>query len=325
MAQPIPVFLTLHAEPDGLYLKQSENGGWIGLERALDFVQELRDQNALTDVNFIWLLRADPQIDIVYGDAGWGFKTYKSQITRLLEAGDQAGIHVHPYRLIGDEWKWVQDFSDQDWMSHCVKMAVDTFKENLQMQPLSLSIGPNSTSTRVVNNNRALGLRYDFTISHNGKKVFNQSKGEIKGEMNWFKELPAQPYVPSFENLAVEDPTLDDYYMIPVHYFRFLFSRNRVRAAAKRLLKGKSSYSMIKPSLRMPPEIFRQIFEMAAERGLKYLVIDTRTHAFCTSEAREVIRENVNYLTSLNGSSVKVVLPEQYVPNSRSLVVAKNN
>lgn len=307
---PLPVYITFHVEPNELYLKQGQKPDWIGFEQGFELMERIREQSWFDqDIKFIWLVRADPQIDMVYGGASWGLKKYREQLKQLTAHADDLGIHVHPYRLQRDSYRWVQDFSDDEWLQHCISTAYESFSKEMHYEARCMSIGPNSTSTAIVNYCRELGIKYDFTPSHNGKKDFNQAPGEIKGAMNYYKSLPPYPYTPSREDIRKEDKASEDYYIIPVHYFMRDHGFMNIKGIAKKLLMGKSDYRKIKPSLSMQPRLFKDTFNLAQKRKLQYLLIDTRTHVFAQDRQRESIRENLRYLSELNGQHIEVRTP----------------
>lgn len=309
----LPVFVTFHAEPDGLYLNRSDAVPWEGFEKTFDFIKGMRDEGIIQELNFVWLLRADPQIEIIYEDVAWGFKKYASQFNKLASMGDELGLHIHPYRLKGKGYEWVQDFTDTKWMSHCILTGFKAFDLFFNRKPNSLSIGPNSTYNDVVQTCRSLGLKYDFTLSRNGKKDFNQEHGDIKGKMNWIKDLPGYPYTPSKSDITKESKDREDYFLIPVQYFTFQHGFLNWKGLVKKLLFGQSDYRRLKPSLSMNPDRFKNCFTMMKKEGMEYLLIDTRTHVFTQKKAEENIRANLLYLQEMNGSSVSVVTPSSGV------------
>lgn len=310
MNKRLPVFLSFHVEPNGLYIDKEERVNWTGFEKAFESIEKLRTSGLIEhDIKFIWLVRADPQIKIVYGDEGWGLKNYESELSKLYDSGDDIGIHVHPYRLTGDDNDWVQDFSDEDWICNCVTMAFNSFKSVRGIPPLSMSIGPNSNTTKVVNHCRKLGIKYDFTLSHNGKKSFNQKPGEIRGAMNWQKKLPLYPYTPSKSDLAIEEDNGDGFFIIPVHYFSLNHGVMNIKGLVRKLVNGKSDYRKVKPSLSMDPALFKSILSNTEKRKLNYLLIDTRTHVFDQPKQLKNIIENLKLLNDLNGQSIDIVTP----------------
>jgi len=49
-------------------------------------------------VHFSWFLRMDPQITHTYGSPDWVVTRYPKLIEGLDAAGDELGLHVHPWR-----------------------------------------------------------------------------------------------------------------------------------------------------------------------------------------------------------------------------------
>lgn len=48
-----PVFITFHAEPDGLYLDKSDDIPWKGFEHAFNFIQNIRKEGLIEQLNFV--------------------------------------------------------------------------------------------------------------------------------------------------------------------------------------------------------------------------------------------------------------------------------
>jgi hypothetical protein len=315
MKDLLPVYITFHAEPNEFYLELDQPNPWTGLENALHFIGQLRERKSISeDIKFLWLIRADFQIEVVYGDAAWGLKKYTKEMKQMESLGDEFGIHVHPYRLDDSKEGWVQDFSDEQWISECVTMAFDSFQSVRKSDPLYISIGHNSTSTKVINHCRDLGIKYDLTLSHNGKKHFNSRKGEIIGDMQYYSKLPDGPYTPSRADMSIEDKSECDFWMVPMHYYLRRQGFLNYKGIIKKMLLGETDHRKVKPSLSMPPGLFGWILKQTHKRNLKYMLIDTRVHIFDRPEARENVAANLKMLSDLNGKTIRVKFPTMKEP-----------
>lgn len=245
----------------------------------------------------------------MYKDISWGIKKYASRFEKLQKAGDELGLHIHPYRQKDEGFEWIQDFSDTKWMSHCTTEGFNAFEDLFKRKPHSLNIGPNSTYAEVIETCRSLGIKYDFTLSRNGKKAFNQTSGEIKGKMNWVKDLAGYPYTPSKTDITKESEDREDYFLIPVQYFTFPHGFFNTKGIAKKLLYGQSDYRRLKPSLSMKPGRFKKVFELMRKQEMEYQMIDTRTYIYTQKHIHENIRANLLLLQEMNGKSISVVTP----------------
>ncbi|MEL6538161.1 MAG: hypothetical protein AAFQ98_22270, partial [Bacteroidota bacterium] len=260
MSQNLTAFVTFHAEPNELYLKPGDTSPWTGFDEGFATVERLRNEVIIKEeMKFVWLFRADPQIEFIYGDVSWGLKRYAKEIEQLMKRGDEVGIHVHPYKWLEDQKRWIQDFSDEDWICHCVSQAFHSFQDQFQRKPESMSIGPNSTYTQVANHCRDLGIKYDFTLANNGKKAFNQARGEIKGEINWVQKLPSSFYSPSRADVTQQAAEPDHYHVIPVQYFKRKVGVMNYKGMLSELSPEKANKLKIKPSLAMPQNVFKEV------------------------------------------------------------------
>src|SRR6185436_11075539 len=95
---PISVTLAIDIEPDARMIARHESGGWKGFERLVETLRSLRRSlpgKGGNPATFTWLLRADPQIRLAYGDAAYAFRRYRSVLDEFAGAGDDLGLHTH--------------------------------------------------------------------------------------------------------------------------------------------------------------------------------------------------------------------------------------
>jgi hypothetical protein len=76
----IPVLLMVDVEPSGFFIPRDRPDPWLGFERGLEIMDDIRGmlgRRTGRPGQFTWLVRADPQIEEVYGSAAWAFDSYR--------------------------------------------------------------------------------------------------------------------------------------------------------------------------------------------------------------------------------------------------------
>src|SRR4030095_6131268 len=127
---PIPVIFCVDVEPDPRQVRRDAREPWLGYQFTRRYVRELRPRiEALTcaRAHFSWFLRMDPQVAEPYGSATWVVDTYRAHMDEIQRAGDEIGVHPHPYRWLERERAWLQDFGDQPWVEDCLAISLEAF------------------------------------------------------------------------------------------------------------------------------------------------------------------------------------------------------
>ncbi len=183
MDKSIPILLEIDVEPDGHFLDPVLPGSWDGVEAGFEFLERLR--SSLSDgwpARFVWLVRADPQIDQCYGGPDWGLRQYASDWQRLRGVGDELGVHVHSYLWDGVVGQWAVDFNGDDWTTHCLGMAVEAFHHHFHELPETYSIGMNWTSAGLRQHAADMGLQRELgVVAGRCAKPFPQHMGRFRG------------------------------------------------------------------------------------------------------------------------------------------------
>lgn len=98
---PIPVVLGVDVEPDDRSVDLADPS-WRGTEAFLRRWPELEARLAAASgggrIPLTWFPRADPQVAKCHGDASFALRHFSPHWEAALQAGDEMGLHMHPWR-----------------------------------------------------------------------------------------------------------------------------------------------------------------------------------------------------------------------------------
>ncbi|MEX2080368.1 MAG: hypothetical protein WEC33_02040 [Dehalococcoidia bacterium] len=201
---PIPVALCFDVEPDELEVAL-EPRPWLGFERLLDRIDRLRREVEIASgrpATFSWFLRMDPQIATSHGDAAWVVQRYGDALDSLRAAGDTIGIHPHAWRWSDRSRRWIVDHGDLDWVEHCLRLSIDTYRRTMGESCQAMRFGDRFTDARIVQLAAALGIRYDVTLEPGSHGARSPRPGTVAtGRIPSQTMAPREPYRP-----APDDP-----------------------------------------------------------------------------------------------------------------------
>ena len=174
---------------------------WLGYEFTQRYLRDLRPRiEALSGApaHFSWFLRMDPQVAEPYGSATWVADSYRAHMDEIQRAGDEIGVHPHPYRWLEDERVWLQDFGNQAWVDHCLRMSLEAFAAAFGRPCLSLRFGDRWLNTHTVNLAERLGVRFDLTVEPGAPPLPTLMDDErTSGSLPGYRRMPRSPFAPS--------------------------------------------------------------------------------------------------------------------------------
>ena len=197
----IPVIFCVDVEPDPRQVNRDTREPWVGYEATQRYMRGLRPRiEALTGApaHFSWFLRMDLQIAGSYGSATWVADAHRAHMDEIQQAGDELGVHPHPYRWLEDEGAWLQDFDNQTWVDHCLRMSLEAFATAFRRPCLSLRFGDRWLNTETVNLAERLGVRFDLTLEPGAPPLPSLVPGErTSGVLPGYERVPRAPFTPS--------------------------------------------------------------------------------------------------------------------------------
>jgi len=160
----LPVVLCVDVEPDTREIELGEQA-WLGFERLLERLPELRRRLGVLvrgGVRISWFVRADPQVEIVHGSAGWAFERFATELETLRRAGDEIALHVHAWRR--DKDGWLVDHGDAQWVTRCVLTGLEAYRSAFGSAPASYRGGDRFITGEVVAMLESAGVSADVTL-----------------------------------------------------------------------------------------------------------------------------------------------------------------
>src|ERR1044071_4522952 len=166
MQRTIPVIICMDVEPDVRELDLRARADWKGFEESLPFIEALRarPRSSARARNFSWFVRMDPQVETVYGTAGWAATKYAEAFARLHTAGDEIGLHTHAWRWDAQRRRWVVDQGDAEWVGHCLRTSFRAYEEAFGRACDSFRFGDRWMSDEALAFVERMGVRFDLTV-----------------------------------------------------------------------------------------------------------------------------------------------------------------
>ncbi len=218
MSDNLPVVLCIDAEPDPRLLASRSPAPCRGLEQLHALEPGLRDQlseAADCAARFSWCLRIDPQMEEAYGSPTWMVTQYESAWSRLLDHGDDLGIHPHTWRW---EDHWVADNGDGEWVAHCSAVATEGFRAAFGRTCPLHKHGDGFMTTALARHLDAEGVLVDLTLEPGRRAQRNLEPGEdTTGWLPDTRSVHQAAYRPAREDFRTPDTSrVDGLTMLPL-------------------------------------------------------------------------------------------------------------
>lgn len=215
------VLLLIDVEPNARKIF-SNAGGWEGTEAAVGRLEHFRRRlEDKTDwpVQFSWFLRADPQIQALWGKPHWIAEAMPQIFKTIEEHGDYCGIHPHLWRWDPRRSEWFNELGDPLWTAECLGTAIEGYRRVFQRSPEACRFGDRWLNQKAVDLMQANGIRYDLTIEPGlpDEPIFDDPRAT--GWLPDYRSSVRVPYCPSPENFLIPHPggaVRDSIWMVPL-------------------------------------------------------------------------------------------------------------
>lgn len=311
---PIPVLLMIDVEPCGFFVPRDRPDPWLGFERGVEVMAELRrslEQRTGRAAHFTWLVRADPQIAEVYGDAAWGLSHYSSQLQALDAAGDQVGLHVHAYRWNASAGNWIEDYGDQAWVEHCVRLGFAAFESTRRCRPAAFSMGTDWSNQATMELAREMGVRWELSlIGGDDPRPLRFLTGQYTGDAPDCTKLPRHPYPAARDDFRRQAAATDDgVWIFPLSSYIAPLELSWKRRLYYRLLFRPIELRTRKFFLTDAPALLRPAIDEALNGARPYVTLSVRTEKFLQRRAIADIRDNLDHLVARAGADLAFATP----------------
>lgn len=243
--------------------------GWRGIQEGIPRLVDIADEVAArTGVSprFTWCVRADAQIEEVYGEAAWALREFSGLWKQLATRGDEIGWHPHVWRWDGRKGCWYQEIQDEAWIKACLRSGFEAM-EKAGTRPYTTRMGWEFHNNLTMQTLDALGIRFDLSAVPGSYQPGEEGDGSCFHKFWDWRGTPCGPYHPS--RLDYRRPAQDDHESLRIWEiprragvpgtWRFM---GRARKAVERLRSlgrspGTSSAPMHACCMTLNPAIFR--------------------------------------------------------------------
>ena len=295
MTVSIPIIICIDVEPDDFSPAPDRPVPWHGFEAAGDLVRAVRgslEAATARPARFSWFVRADPQVDLIYGAAGWAFSRYASLIADLVAAGDEIGVHAHAARYSDEAGGWIEDFGSRDWVAECVTTAFDAYAGAFGRPSRSVRMGNHYMDDPTSDLVERLGGRYDLTPEP-GARPRSRLGGRLvmTGELPDYASFEPTPYRRSTRSFRERDDARDGLWVVPL-------STAMIGAdAPEEARQASDDGSYLRLGLWYAPAAFRYVFDACLRRSASpHLALVMRSSMPLAPAFDAAIRANLEWI-----------------------------
>ena len=265
--EPVPTFLSIDVEPDGLELTRSASSSWTGYDAMIEFAEQMRSRLAERSgavPTFGWYFRMDPQIGQTYGRPEYALAEYERRIARLAACGDYFGVHAHTLRWSQSHRRWVHDFSDRDWIKHATKSALDAYARWSGSPVQRFRGGAGFLTNEIIEVAEQCGAKVDLTLELGVALGFTWWRvasavddSPMVGRYRDCRMAPRVPFRPSHGDFRIPAGAGGrSIIMVPLTTGPPVRPRPPWRRLAQYLILGRGGYEVLYPSDDWPSETF---------------------------------------------------------------------
>lgn len=295
MSQSIPIIFCIDVEPDDFTPEPDRPVPWRGFEAFVERVPSLRELlKAATgsDVRFSWFVRADPQVQRIYGSAGWAFSQYERLLHSLLSEGDEIGLHAHAARYSEERGGWIEDFGSQDWISECIATSFGSYVAAFGVPCRSLRFGNHFMNESTSDLIERLGARFDLTPEP-GARARTQLGGRLvmTGELPDYSSIGRMPYRRSRVSFRQRDDGRNGLWVVPLSTATLdADTPDDARAAS-------DDGTYLRLGLWYPPAAFTYVFDSCLRRlASPYLSLVIRSDMPLVPAFDASVRRNIDWI-----------------------------
>lgn len=196
------ILLSCDTDPDrpGFLDGGTDRFTWRGMTEGIPAVKQL--VRGVTDSRgrapiFTWFLRADEQMQTLYGAYGAVVREQQALLRTLAESGDELGWHPHFWRRERDG-RWYQEVEDEPWQLEMLRRGYEDLAAALPAgaPPASVRMGWAYHTTRTYTELERLGVRVDCSALPGYRTYRGTAPTRGENNFDWYV-TPEQPFRPS--------------------------------------------------------------------------------------------------------------------------------
>lgn len=295
----VPIVFCIDCEPNEHAPERFKGEGWSHMEECFERLAGCRSRLAEatgTTAALNWMVRADPQLEEVHGDSGFGLSQYADAWQALSASGDEVGLHPHPQRWSGDQSRWSGGQESVGWAEHVLQVAYEDFRRVLGRAPRTLRYGNRFMSQAVAMRAEKLGFQYELTIEpgYPGRDARSPTY-PLAGHCPSYFEAPREPYRSATHDFLLPDPSrTQGMWHLPVSTAPVIEGAPRSRAPYHRAVSPElNQYETL--HLRLDPALFKTaVNHLLHELGRPYLLVVIR----CDMISEPNVWANIDVLCS---------------------------
>jgi peptidoglycan/xylan/chitin deacetylase (PgdA/CDA1 family) len=187
----INLLLTVDVDNDGT------TGGWDRNEPTWDGVARVWDLRELfrqRDIRATWFVRADNQLDELFGDPAYLLQSHKDLWQKLRDDGDEIAWHPHIYHREPDSNRYAADYDEQRGADKLRAVHRRLCAQGYRFE--SVRIGEAFHGNALMQTLDELGLRVDSTA------IPGRVRSDATRRMDW-GPTPNYPFHPSRSDFRV--------------------------------------------------------------------------------------------------------------------------
>jgi hypothetical protein len=199
------VIIGCDTDPDrpGFVEKATEEGkSWRGVTEGISLLKEIthdiKDGDGVVP-RITWLIRADEQIKLLYGDYAWALRNFENLLKDLQSDGDELGWHPHFYKFDPALKRWYQEVFEIDWQIQILDEAFRAYTALFPGFPLSVRMGWDYHNNSTLQKLADLGVKVDFSALPGLRTAAPSRDARPFNVYDWHLS-PKEPYYPSLEN-----------------------------------------------------------------------------------------------------------------------------
>lgn|GEM_PF-2735436 len=175
---------------------------WRGNEEGISFFSAFREKFSERNGYFpkiTWNVRADRQIEMVHGSAGYCLQKHDRLWNSLEKEGDEIAWHPHLWDWDDNAGKWYQKVNDYRFKERCFSTGIEAFRHVLGLTPHTVHAGWCYQDNETLAILSREGVRVDYSANPG-----QDTMGQQDMDRSLWDRTPSNPYYPSAKDYQTQ-------------------------------------------------------------------------------------------------------------------------